>query len=283
MTPLRQQLIHCMQVRQFAPSTQRSYIDWVKQLAKAYHRSPDELSDDDLKQFLWSLSIDKHLAGGSCYQAFYALRFFYQEVLGRVFQQRLLPPIKRTQKIPELLSPEEVRLIITSCKKTKYRTVFSMCYGCGMRVGEVLALRVSDIDGPQGIVHIHQGKGRKDRRIIIAEQLLHILRKYWRTHPSQEYLFYGTESFKPLGRSSVQKMYTKVKQQVGIQKRGGIHGLRHAFATHQLSAGMPLVQLQHMLGHKSIQTTLRYTHWLPNYQARDGAEFDLIGSLGLSL
>lgn len=279
MTPLRQQLLDCMQVRHFSLRTQQAYIHWVYELAKMYRRSPDELQDEDLKRFLWSLSLERHLSASSCAQAFHALNFFYQQVLGRTFTEKLLPPMKRKQKIPELLSPNEVRCILEACTRLKYRTMLTLCYGCGLRVSEVTALAVKDIDGEQKVLHIHQAKGCKDRRIPLSETLLHKLRLYWQRYHPTWHLFSGYCGEKSLHPSSVQKAYYQAKKQAGILKSGGIHALRHAYATHQLMAGMPLSDLQHYLGHKDIRTTLRYTHWLPHYQALQKGEYDLVERL----
>jgi integrase/recombinase XerD len=278
MTPLRQRLIDCMQVRHYSDNTQRCYISWVYELTKYYHRSPDELQDEELKEFLWSLSLERHLSSSSCAQAFHALNFFYKEVLGRNFNQRLLPPMKREQKIPELLNPLEVQHILEACPKLKYRTMLTLCYGCGLRVSEVTALAVKDIDGQQKTLHIHQGKGAKDRRIPLSDTLLDSLRHYYGEYHPKTHLFYGHDiKGQPLSISSVQKTYKKAKKDAGISKSGGIHALRHAFATHQLMAGMPLTQLQHVLGHKDIRTTLRYLHWLPGAPGEEA--FDLIARL----
>lgn len=279
MTPLRQQLIDCMQVRHFSIRTQQAYVRWVYDLAKQTHCSPDILQDSDLKNYLWSLTLERHLSSSSCAQAFHALNFFYGNVLGRTFKEKLLPPMKRHQKIPELLSPSEVKQIISICRNPKYSMMITLCYGCGLRLSEVLALKVKDIDGEQKVIHLHEAKGGKDRRIPLSDSLLHKLRIYWqRLHPIT-YLFFKPLEDKPLHQSSLQKAYYKAKKDAGILKEGGIHALRHAFATHQLMAGMPLPELQHILGHKDIRTTVRYTHWLPHYQTVDGAQFDLLKQL----
>ena len=279
MTPLRQQLLDCMQVRHFSKRTQQTYINWVFELAKYYRRSPDELQEQEYKAFLWSLSLERHLSTSSCLQAFHALNFFYQHVLDRTFTEQLLPRMKHEQKIPELLSPSEVQRIFSFCRNFIYRTMLMLCYGCGLRVSELCALAVKDIDGEQKVLHIHLAKGGKDRRISLSDTLLKHLRHYWYHHPSHAYLFFTTDPSRAMAMSNVQKVYKRAKKDAGIVKAGGIHALRHAYATHQLTAGMPLSQLQHNLGHENIRTTLRYTHWLPDYQAKDGVEFDLIDAL----
>lgn len=279
MTPLRQQLIDCMQVRHFSIRTQQAYVRWVYDLARQTHRSPDMLDDNELKAYLWSLTLERHLSSSSCAQAFHALNFFYGQILGRTFKEKLLPPMKREQKIPELLSPSEVKRIIDACTNLKYRTMITVCYGCGLHLSEVCTLKVKDIDGDQNIIHIHQAKGAKDRRIPVSNTLLHRLRIYWQQSHPMSYLFFKPDEDKPLHQSSFQKAYYKSKKAAGILKIGGIHALRHAYATHQLMAGMPLIELQHILGHRDIKITMRYIHWLPHYQSVDGTQFDLIKQL----
>jgi len=279
MTPLRKQLLDCMQVRHFSMRTQETYVRWVYDLARQTHRAPDTLPDSELKKYLWSLSLERHLSSSSCAQAFHALNFFYGQVLGRTFTEQLLPPMKRQQKIPELLSPQEVTRILAACNNMKYRTLLSVCYGCGLRISEVTHLKVRDIDSAQAVIHVHLAKGGKDRRIPLSATLLQVLRVYWHRFRPFNYLFSRHYGDSALNISSPQKVYYKAKAEAGILKQGGIHALRHAFATHQLMAGMPLPELQHILGHKDIRTTVRYTHWLPHYQAVDGVKFDLLKQL----
>ena len=279
MTPLRQQLIDCMKVRRFSIRTQQTYVRWVYDLAKCTHRSPDTLQDSELKTYLWSLTLERHLSSSTCLQAFHALNFFYGQVLGRTFSEQLLPPMKRQQKIPELLSASDVKKIIDACRHPKYRMMIMLCYGCGLRLSEVCTLKVKNIEGEQKVIHLQEGKGAKDRRIPLSDSLLHSLRLYWQGFHPIVYLFFKPIEDKPLHQSSLQKAYYKAKKDAGILKAGGIHALRHAFATHQLMAGMPLTELQHILGHKDIRTTLRYTHWLPHYQTVDGVQFDLLKQL----
>ncbi len=279
MTPLRQQLLDCMQVRHFSNETKISYVRWIRDLIKHTHRSPETLQDGDLKHYLWSLSLERHLSSSSCAQAFHALNFFYGNVLGRTFKERLLPPMKRQQKIPELLNLLEVKHIINACTSLKYYTMLILCYACGLRVSELISLNTKDIDGEQKVIHIHLAKGSKDRRIPISDTLLDKLRVYWQNYHPMTYLFYRDNDDFPLSKSTPQKVFYKAKKSAGIIKQGGIHALRHAFATHQLMAGMPLPVLQRILGHKDIRTTVRYTHWLPHYQAVDGTQFDLLKQL----
>ncbi|MEA3640385.1 MAG: tyrosine-type recombinase/integrase [Lamprobacter sp.] len=176
-----------------------------------------------------------------------------------------------------MLTRAEVAAILDACRQTRDRSMLMLAYGCGLRLSEVLALRVADIDGERKLLCIRQGKGAKDRLVPLSPTLLAQLRAYWRLYRPTDWLFAGRGDA-PLSTTSLQKAYTCAKQQAGVTKVGGIHALRHAYATHQLAAGLPVERLQRLMGHTSIHTTLRYVHWLPS--AGDGeGELDLIAQL----
>lgn len=277
MASLKKQFIDCMQVRRFSNTTQNAYLRWVNELVRWAHQSPETLSDEQIKNFLWSLSLEKKLSTSTCSQAFHALNFFYKTVLSRTFKERLLPPMKRQQKIPDLLTYQQVRQILSACQRIKYLTIMSLCYGCGLRVSEACSIRVSDIDGAQHTLHVRMAKGAKDRIVALPDSVLQRLRQYWLTCRPVAFMFYGQHRERAINVSSVQKSYQRAKSDAGVVSKGGIHALRHAYATHQLMAGMPLAQLQHNLGHKDIRTTLHYVHWLPHYQRLPNEQFDLLG------
>jgi site-specific recombinase XerD len=186
---------------------------------------------------------------------------------------------KLPQRIPELLSLHDVQQLLACCSNRKHYTMLAICYGAGLRASELVALRVRDIDSERDILHVRQGKGACDRELILTQGMLHLLRSYWQAYRPRDVLFYGREMQVPIGYSSAQKAYTRAKRAAGIDKHGGIHALRHAYATHQLEAGMPVYQLQKLLGHQNIRTTLRYVHWLPHYQSDGGRGADLVSDL----
>jgi integrase len=182
------------------------------------------------------------------------------------------------QRIPELLTRAEVGQILSAGKNTKHRMMLTTCYGCGLRVSELVALKVRDIDSERQLLRIEQGKGAKDRQVILSPSLLEQLRDYWRRYRPTLWLFPRRESQIALDVSTPQKVFTVAKRRVGIDKVGGIHSLRHAYATHQLEAGLPVHQLQRLLGHQNLQSTLRYVHWVPGYhEGQTGT--DLIAAL----
>ena len=281
MTQLRQKMIDAMQVRGMSPRTHRSYLSAVRDLAKYYRRSPDQLSGEELQAFFLYLVKERNLSPATCRLSLNALRFFYLEVLGRdSFGVKLQVP-KREQRIPELLMRSEVGRIISANSNIKHRMMLTICYGCGLRVRELVNLQVRHIDGERRLLRVEQGKGAKDRAVIISPTLLKLLREYWRLMRPPNWLFPSYNTTSPLSITTAQKTFYKAKQLAGIQKIGGIHSLRHAYATHQLEDGMPIHQLQRLLGHQNIQSTLRYAHWVPGYQ-EGKAEGDLLAKLKLS-
>ena len=283
MTQLREQMIDAMTVRGFSPRTHQSYLMAVKDLARYYHRAPDQLSEDELQAYFLYLVKERHLSDASCRLYRHAIRFFYVEVLRQeAFDVKLQVP-KRKQRIPELLLRTEIVRILNACATLKHRTLLLTCYGCGLRVSELVKLKLQHIDGERGLLHIEQGKGGKDRNVILPPTLLKCLRAYWRVEKPRHWLFPNAQHPKQaLTVSTPQKVFQRAKQQMGVEKVGGIHSLRHAYASHQLQAGMPVQQLQYQLGHRSIQSTLRYVHWVMSSNAQEGAGRDLIAALDLS-
>ena len=278
MTPLRQTMIDAMLVRGMSPRTQRSYLMAVTELAKYFHRSPDQLSGEELQGFFLALVKERHLAPASCRLYLNAIRFFYVQVLGRDgFGVKLQVP-KQEQRIPELLMRSEVSRILGAPVNLKHRILLATCYGCGLRVSELVSVQVRHLDGERHLLRVEQGKGAKDRAVILSPTLLQRLRDYWRIVRPAQWLFPGSDKHAPLSIATAQKLYQAAKQQAGVQKIGGIHSLRHAYATHQLEDGMPLHQLQYQLGHQNIRSTLRYVHWVPGYRESEGGG-DLLSKL----
>jgi integrase/recombinase XerD len=277
MTPLRERMIRAMHMHGFSPRTHESYLAAVSGLARFTRRSPDTLSQGDLQRYLEHLTLERRLAPASVRLAYNGIRFLYLQVLAwpAVDLEVTLP--KRPQRIPALLTRGEVAAILDACDKPRYRTMLTLCYGCGLRLSEVLALRVGDIDGERRLLRIEQGKGAKDRLVPLSPTLLEALRAYWRLYRPREWLFSGSRG-EALSPTALQKAYTRAKRQAGVTKPGGIHALRHAYATHQLAAGLNVERLQRLMGHSSIHTTLRYVHWLPSAREGEGA-LDLIAQL----
>ena len=280
MTPLRQQMINAMQQRGFAIKTHKAYLGAVNSLADYFHKSPELISIHQIQEYFAYLVQQRGLSGASCRLHLHGLRFLYLQVLE--WEQFDIPIIypKKIQRIPELLTRQEVNQILLACNNDKYRMMLLTCYGCGLRVSELVALKVRSIDGERELLRIEQGKGAKDRMVVIPPTLLNQLRDYWRRYRPEPWLFPNSQIPSiHLSISTVQKMYTRSKAISGIKKIGGIHSLRHAYATHQLERGIAIHVLQQQLGHNDLHSTLRYVHWLPNYQQGKEQFTDLIGQL----
>lgn len=280
MSRLREQMIAAMRQRGFSPRTHASYLSAVRELARFYRRSPDELGVEELQRYFTHLVQERGLAPASCRVHLHGVRFLYLQVLKwPSFEVELVVP-KCPQRIPELLTREEVRRILQACANPKHRMMLELCYGGGLRVGEVCRLRVGHIDGERGQLRIEQGKGAKDRLVILSPSLLERLRAYWRRERPKGWLF-PSETYpeRALGMSTPQKAFARAKARAGVERVGGIHSLRHAYATHLLEQGLPVHQLQRLLGHRHLQSTLRYLHWLPGQQRDGAAHSDLLAGL----
>ncbi|MEA3273937.1 MAG: site-specific integrase [Pseudomonadota bacterium] len=227
MTPLRAQMIKAMQMHGFSPRTHESYLAAVTALARHYRRSPDTLSVADLKGYFEYLVTERKLAPASIRLALNGIRFLFVKVLQWPrFELGIALP-KRPQRIPGLLTRAQVAGIIGACEEPKYRMMLTLCYGCGLRPSELLAVRVSDIDGERRLLRVEQGKGAKDRLVPLSPTLLELLRAYWCLYRPRDWLFCGRAPDQFLSPTSVQKHYTRAKRQAGIEKAGGIHALRH--------------------------------------------------------
>jgi len=260
MTPLRRKMLNDIQVRNLAKNTQKSYLQSVTGLARYYHRSPDQISAQEVQDYLLFLSQERHLTWKSCNTIRHGLRFFYQVTLNRPATQFYLPCAKAPSKLPEILSHEELVRLFTVTTNRKHRALLMATYAAGLRASEVTQLRVTDIDSARKCIRVDQGKGHKDRYVPLAPRLLTQLREYWRETRPPHWLFPGPWIDRHMSREGASYIYAKAREKAGITKGGGIHSLRHCFATHLLEAGTELVVIQRLLGHTSIRSTFRYLH-----------------------
>lgn len=261
MSPLRQQMDNDMVLRGMAVRTRESYLAAVFELAKYYHRSPDELDEAEVQRYLLHLIQERQLAWSSCNLAVHGLRFFYRITLKRRDTEFAIPRAHAPQKLPEILSREEVARLLVAARNLKHRVLLMTTYAAGLRVSEVAALKVSDIDSGRMMLRVEQGKGAKDRYTLLSPKLLGELRRYWAAYRPKTWLFPKTRTPEhPMNPEQAQKMYYAAKSRAGIAKHGGIHSLRHAFATHLLEAGADVHTIQRLMGHRSISTTTRYFH-----------------------
>jgi len=219
MTQLRQQMIDAMTVRGFSPRTHQSYLMAVKDLARYTHLPPDQLSIDQLQAYFLYLVKERGLSDASCRLYRNAIRFFYLEVLKQATFDLTLQVPKRKQRIPELLQRTEVKRIIQACANLKHRTMLLTCYGSGLRVSELVKLKLRHIDSERGLLRIEQGKGAKDRHVILSPGLLEKLRTYWRVQRSKDWLSPNDlHPDEPLSICTPQKVFRRAKQEAGIDK-----------------------------------------------------------------
>jgi integrase/recombinase XerD len=282
MTPLRQRMLDAMVLRGLALRTQEAYIDAVARLARHYRRSPDTLSAGEVQQYLLHLLRERHLSRSSVNQYGSACRFFYGTVLGLNGDAFQIPLAPAPQKLPEILSREEIARLMAVARHAKSRTFFMLAYATGLRLSELCHLRVADIDShaDRMCIRVVQGKGGKDRYVPMAPDVLQLLRSWWcQSHPRDWVFAAVREPTQALDVKSVQRWYRAACAHAGITKQGGIHSLRHAYATHLLEAGVDLYSLQQWLGHRHVSTTTRYLH-LARPDVPDGARRQPLNLLG---
>ncbi len=278
MNTLRNQMQADMVLRGLAPRTQQHYIAAVKGLTAYYHKRPDALCQDEVQRYLLHLIEERKLAWSSTNQMACALRFFYHVTLARPDTDFIIPNRRVPAKLPEILSREEVQRILDAGSNLRRKTLLTTTYAAGLRVTETCSLKVSDIDSERMMLRVAGGKGGKDRYTLLSPALLDLLRQYWRAARPADWLFPSAGNGLALKAGVVQKVFYAAKERAGIVKRGGIHALRHAFATHLLEAGVDLHTIGTLMGHDRIDTTARYLH-LRAQVAKADSPLDLLSGL----
>jgi site-specific recombinase XerD len=258
-----------LQLRGYSARTQEAYVHAVGQLAAHFHRSPDLITEDDLRAYFLYLTNVKHFAAASFTIVLCGIKFFFVRTLGRDWKLLDLVRPRREKKLPVVLSHEEVLRIIHCVRLPVYRACLTTIYACGLRLSEGARLQVPDVDSHRMVLHIH-GKGGQDRYVPLQNRTLEILREHWRTHRSPQWLFpapvrRGTRYFVPEGaspvsRSSLQSAFVRALKLSGVNKRAHVHTLRHSYATHLLEDRTDSRTIQVYLGHRSLRTTQIYTH-----------------------
>ena len=259
MTPLRQRFVDDLRLRNYAARTIEAYVAGVVKLARHFGRSPELLGAEDIRAFQLHL-VERKASWSQFNQAVCALRFLYGTTLGRPEQVPLIPFGKRPKPLPCVLSPEEVASLFAAASPGRDCVLLQTTYACGLRLGDVLNLQVPDIDSARMVLHIHEGKGRKDRQTLLPTKLLELLRTYWRTKRPRDWLFPGADPTAPISAKAIFLACRKAAQTAGLAKPVHPHSLRHAFATHLLEAGVNLRTIQILLGHANLETTARYLH-----------------------
>ena len=266
-SPLHQRMLEDMQARQLSRGTQKGHIRGCLRFAAFLQRSPDNATAEDIRRFQLHLS-QSGLSIGNRNRTMTGLGFLFRVTLRRPDLTGEIFHIREPQKIPLVLSPDEVRRLLAMARSPRLHLMLSLAYGCGLRAGEVVRLRAGDIDGAQGIIRIVQAKGRKDRNVMLPGDLLALLRQWWQVRPKrrdkgvameQRWLFPGSRPGRPITTRQFSRLFHEAAASAGITKPVTLHTLRHSFATHLLERGTDIRHIQALLGHHKLDTTARYT------------------------
>jgi site-specific recombinase XerD len=259
MTPLRRRVIEDMRLRNLADRTIEIYVDRVAAFARHFGTSPEHLGPEHIRAFLLHL-VDQGASWATFNQTRSARRFLYRTTLKQGWVDDGVACVKTPRKLPVVLSLDEVAQFFAAVRDLRHRAILMTAYGAGLRLSEVVALRVEDIDSRRMVLRVRQGKGRKDREVMLSHRLLTVLRRYWLAERPTDYLFPGRQPDRPISHSAVQKICKAALRASGLKKRISPHSLRHSFATHLLEAGADVRTIQVLLGHSHLSTTARYTH-----------------------
>jgi integrase/recombinase XerD len=260
MTPLRQRFLDDLRLRNYSPRTLACYLSAVVRLAKHFGRSSEDLGPEEVRAYQLHLLDQEHASWCRFNQTVCALRFLYRVTLGRPEVVKMIPFGKRPKTLPAVLSRQEVLRLFAALPDNLYRTLVRTTYACGLRIGEVVHLRVADIDSQRGVLMVRQGKGRKDRLVPLSPALLDELRAHWRRYRPGHWLFPGHKPGQHLHIAALQRWFARLVRRLGLRSGVSMHTLRHSYATHLLEAGVNVVTLQRLLGHRDLSTTARYLH-----------------------
>jgi integrase/recombinase XerD len=277
MGKLRDQMQADMTLKRFSVHTQKGYLRCATHFARHFMRSPAEMGTAEVREFLLYLVEEKKVS--AFVQGVYvsALKFLYRTTLQRPEVVQEIPAPKRPKVLPDILSKEEVLSLFEAIRSIKHKAIFATTYSAGLRISEVCSLQVTDLDSQRMLMHIRDGKGKKDRYVMLSEELLALLRDYYKRRPRKTpYLFPGQNPQRPISTTAVGVVLRKAVRKVGLSKKVSPHTLRHSFATHLLEAGGDIRVVQVLLGHSSIYTTVRYTQVSTQHLARTKSPWDLL-------
>lgn len=268
MTPLRHRMVEDLQLRGYSESTQKVYVDSVRQLCEHYDKTPGRITEEDLRQYFLYGKTEKKWSRSTSTIALCGIKFFYENTLQRPWPTLFFIRPGQEKKLPVVLSCEEVRRILANLRMLRYRVCLSTIYSCGLRLSEGINLRVEDIDSARGVIAVRNSKGNKDREVPLPEKTLELLKEHWKSHRNKALLFPSaakgdaniSTAQDPFSKSSVQSAFRSAVKSARINKKATVHSLRHSWATHLLEAGVNLRLIQVWLGHKSPSTTSIYTH-----------------------
>lgn len=263
MAEMRRRMEEELKLRGCSPRTEEAYLSWVRRFAEHYRRAPERMGPEEVRAYLLYLLETCKLSRSSAVQAFCALKFFYSKVLHRPCELKDLSFPRGKRKLPKVLSEPEVRRLLEAAPNLRHQAILMTLYAAGLRLGELTNLQVKDIDSVKMQIRVRQGKGAKDRNVVLAETLLQVLRRYFLQYRPKSWLFYGRTPQQPLDQREVQKVVHRLSQKAGLGLGVSPHTLRHSFATHLLEHGTALPYIQELLGHRSVKTTLLYTRVSP--------------------
>jgi integrase/recombinase XerD len=268
MNPLRQRFLDDLRLRNYSPRTQKTYIDHIARFARHFHRSPDRLGVEEIRTYQLHLLNDRHASWCVFNQAVCALRLFYRMTLHAPFAVDMIPYGKKPKALPEVLSREEVAQLFALVPQPLERLMLQTTYACGLRASEVLALKVTDIDSSRMLLWVRHGKGNKDRAVPLSPALLEALRAHWQRQRPATWLFPGKTANGQRCLAGLQRVCHQAVLAAGFTKKASLHTLRHSYATHLLEAGVDLLTIQRLLGHRDLHTTARYVHLTDPQRAR---------------
>lgn len=260
MGKLRERMKRDMEIRGFSPNTQQAYLHQAKALARYFGRAPDGLTLEEIHTYQLHLTRERKIASSSLAQAVAALRFFYGVTCPKDWDIEQIPYPKRKRRLPVVFNQTELLRLFDAVQNFKHRAILMTLYAAGLRVSEVVHLRISDIDSQRMMIFVNQGKGRKDRYVTLSHRLLGVLREYWKLERPGHWLFPGQDGQRPLTRASVHKFFKKAVLKTGLIKPITVHCMRHSYATHLLESGVDIRKIQLLLGHRSLRSTQIYTH-----------------------
>jgi len=264
MTEMRRRMEEELKLQGYRPRTQKAYVEWVSRFAAHYRRAPEQMGEEQVRAYLVHLLEDQKLSRSTLVQALCSLKFFYVRVLRRPCEvEDLRFPRQQKKKLPKVLSESQVRQLLESAGNLKDQVILMTLYGTGLRLSELIHLVVKDIDSGKMQIRVREGKGGKDRNVVLPQTLLEVLRRYFRQYRPVNWLFYGRTPQQPIDDRAVQRMVRALSERAGLRERVTAHTLRHSFATHLLEHGTELPYIQALLGHRNIKTTMLYLRVSP--------------------
>lgn len=260
MTPLRRRMLDYMHLKNYSKSTIRSYINHVKDFACHLGKSPESATFEEVSAYLLHLTEDRGLSQSNLNGAYSGIKVLFTGVLGRAWDLNKLPRSRREKTLPAVLSVEQAQGLVNAPRNLKHRTILQLIYATGLRLSEAMGLELKDIDSNRMVIIVHRGKGGKDRHVPLSATLLECLRYYWRCYRPRRYLFENEHTKAHLSPRTVQAVFKRAKEKIGLSGKVSVHTLRHCYATHMLESGLNVVALKVFLGHTNLSTTNRYLH-----------------------